>query len=54
MLQREGWKMVGDYSSITMTKGDMKVCFDIVIPTDKGAIYCVHLRRGFEMINVAA
>jgi hypothetical protein len=53
-LQQEGWKMVGSYSSITMTKGDMKDGFSIAIPTDKGAIYCVHLRRGFELINVAA
>jgi hypothetical protein len=52
-LQREGWKMLGDYSSITMTKGDMKVCFDIVIPTEKGAIYCVYLKRGLELATVA-
>ena len=43
-LQREGWKMIGDYSSITMQKGGMTVCFDIVIPTEKGAIYCVYLK----------
>jgi hypothetical protein len=52
-LQREGWTMLGDYNSITMTKGDMKVCFDIVIPTEKGAIYCVYLKRGLELATVA-
>jgi hypothetical protein len=53
-LQREGWTMTGNYDSITMTKGGMTVCFDIVIPTDKGAIYCLYLKRGFEMVNMAA
>jgi hypothetical protein len=43
--------MLGDYSSITMMKGDMKVCFDIVIPTEKGAIY---LKRGMELAVVDA
>ena len=52
-LKHEGWKMIGDYSSITMQKGGMTVCFDIVIPTEKGAIYCVYLKRGGEMANVA-
>jgi hypothetical protein len=37
-----------------MTKGGMPVCFDIVIPTDKGAVYCVYLKRGYEMVNMAA
>jgi hypothetical protein len=37
-----------------MTKEGMNVCFDIVIPTDKGAIYCVYLKRGCEMANVVA
>jgi hypothetical protein len=45
--------MIGDYSSITMQKGSMTLCFDIVIPTDKGAIYCVYLKRGCKMANVA-
>ena len=27
--------------------------FDIVIPTEKGAIYCVYLKRDGEMANVA-
>jgi hypothetical protein len=46
--------MLGDYSSITMMKGDMKVCFDIVVPTKKGAICCVYLKREMELAAVAA
>jgi hypothetical protein len=53
-LQQEGWKMMGDFNSITMTKEGMTVGCDIVIPTNKGAIYCVYLKRGCEMANVVA
>ena len=53
-LQREGWVMIGLSDSITLEKDSVSICFDIVIPTEKGAIYCAYLKRGAEMINMAA
>jgi hypothetical protein len=44
--------MIGDYNSIAVQKGAMTLCFEIVIPTDKGAIYCVYLKCGCEMAYV--
>jgi Zinc knuckle len=51
-LQCDGWKMIGDVNTITMQKGSMTLCFDIVVPTSKDAIYCVYLKRGCKMANV--
>jgi hypothetical protein len=40
-LQRDRWKMIGDYSSITMQKGSITLCFDIVIPQTRAqSIVC--------------
>jgi hypothetical protein len=52
ILQQEGWLMTGDKESNKMTKGDAEICFDIVIPTAKGAIYAMHFKRGGEVANM--
>ena len=44
-LTQEGWTMHGDKSCIKMTKGKASICFDIVIPTAKGAIYAMYFKR---------
>jgi hypothetical protein len=51
-LQQEGWLMTGDKELIKMTKGDAEICFDIVIPTAKGAIYRMYFKRGGEVGNM--
>ena len=38
-LLKDGWQMAGDDESITMSKGPTSIKFDIVIPTQNGAIY---------------
>jgi hypothetical protein len=51
-LQQEGLLMTGDKESIKMTKGNAEICFDIVIPTAKGAIYAMYFKRGVEVANM--
>ena len=41
----DGWKLRRYAESITITKGDHELKFDICIPTPEGAIYTVYLQR---------
>jgi hypothetical protein len=45
--------MHGDKESIKLTKGNAVICFDIVIPTAKGAIYAMYFKQGEEVANMA-
>jgi hypothetical protein len=40
-----GWKMGGDESSIWIAKGNERIEFDILIPTPKGSLYVMHMKR---------
>ena len=51
-LTQEGWTMHGDKECIKMTKGNATICFDIVIPTAKGAIYAMYFKRAEEVATV--
>ena len=51
-LQQEGWIMHGDKEAIKLTKDGATICFDIVIPTAKGAVYAMYFKRGGEVANV--
>jgi hypothetical protein len=51
-LQQEGWLMTGNKESIKMTKGNEEICFNIVVPTAKGAIYAMYFKRGVEVANM--
>jgi hypothetical protein len=44
-----GWKIDGDKEAIWIKKDGMHVQFDIVIPTPKGALYCMYFKRTSEM-----
>ena len=44
-LMKDGWKLNGDDKKIWLTKGDRKIVFDIVIPTTKGAIFAIYIKR---------
>jgi hypothetical protein len=52
-----GWTMGGDKTAIWITKGSMKIVFDIIIPTPKGALYVMCMKRTGgnknEMANAA-
>ena len=47
MLQKD-WESHGNKNRILMTKGSLKISFDIVLPTKKGAIYAALLKPRAE------
>jgi hypothetical protein len=53
MIRNHGWVLGGDDKAIWIQKGDDQVRFDIVIPTPKGALYCMYFKRGREMAMTA-
>ena len=44
-MMKLGWTMGGDANSIWLKSGDMKIVFDILIPTPKGALYVMYMKR---------
>ena len=45
-MMKNGWKLQGDDTKVELVKGSQKLTFDIVIPTPKGAVYCLYFARG--------
>ena len=39
LMMQDGWIMSGNKEEITVTKDGMKISFDIVMPTNTGAVY---------------
>jgi hypothetical protein len=48
-LQNEGWILSGDANAIWLTKGDVKIKFDIKIPISKGVLYAMYHQRDTEI-----
>ena len=44
-MLKQGWSLSGSSEKIVISKGQMHVEFDIVIPTPDGMIFCMYLRR---------
>jgi len=42
---RKGWQLGGNKKSIWLKEGEHRIDFDIVIPTRKGALYCMYHKR---------
>ena len=53
-MQLKGWILGGNMNSTWITKGKAKLVFDIVIPTRKGAVYCMYFRRDRSDVAGAA
>jgi hypothetical protein len=49
---KQGWTMTGDASALMLQKDDKKVVFDIVIPTEKGMLLGMYLKRQVEIASV--
>jgi hypothetical protein len=47
------WILRGDENSIWLEKGRKKIVFDIKITTSTGAIYCMYMKRKFELTNMS-
>ena len=53
MIRHHGWTLGGDENAIWIKKDGNQVRFDIIIPTPKGALYCMYFKRGQEMAMAA-
>jgi hypothetical protein len=49
LVRHSGWKLNGDKDALWIRKGEQEIRFDIVIPTPKGALYCMYYKRAGEM-----
>ena len=48
-MMQDGWIMSGNKEEITVTKDGMKISFDIVIPTNRGAVYAGCFQRNCQV-----
>jgi hypothetical protein len=46
---KEGWELGGNKTAIWLVRNEMKVVFDIVIPTPKGVLFAIYLKRKDEV-----
>ena len=53
MVRNEGWSLGGDKEVIWIEKDGQQLHFYIVIPTPKGALYCMYYKRATEMAMTA-
>ena len=44
-MMQNGWSLSGDKTTMVLRRGQHTIKFDIMIPTPKGAIYCMKLKR---------
>ena len=44
-MLKQGWNLSGSSEAIVISKDNVSVTFDIVIPTPEGMIFCLYLRR---------
>jgi len=44
-LLMDGWTMTGDANAIVMRKGSSEIRFDIVIKTERGAIFATYIKH---------
>jgi hypothetical protein len=42
---KDGWKMTGDSTGMVLKKGNAEVKFDLIIPTHKGVIFAIYIKR---------
>jgi len=42
---KEGWKLTGSATEMTLTKGEVILTFDILIKTGQGTLYCAYFKR---------
>jgi hypothetical protein len=50
MVRHGGWRLNGDKDALWIKKDGQEICFNIVIPTPKGALYCMYYKRVGEMV----
>jgi hypothetical protein len=50
MIRQGGWKLHGDNEAIWIEKDGVEIRFDIIIPTPRGALYCMRYKRKPEAV----
>jgi hypothetical protein len=50
MIRQGGWKLHGDNKAIWLEKDGVEIRFDIIIPTPRGALYCMNYKRQAEAV----
>jgi hypothetical protein len=53
-MMKAGWKLNGDANSIYITKDEARIDFDIKIPTPKGVLFAMYLKRDSEIAGAGA
>ena len=53
MVRNEGWRLGGDEEVIWIEKDGQQLRFDTVIPTPKGALYCMYYKKATKMAMTA-
>jgi len=53
-LIKDGWALGADKNALWLTKGNMKINFDIIIPTPKGMIFAMYMKCEGEIAGVSA
>ena len=53
-LIKNGWTLQADKSALWLTKGNIKINFDIIIPTPKGMIFAMYMKCEGEIAGVSA
>ena len=49
-----GWKLSGEREKLVLTKNGNEITFDIAIPTPKGVIFAIYIKRDGEMAGAGA
>ena len=44
-MLKKGWKLSGNDQALTLAKGDCEISFDIQIPTPKGKLFAMYVKR---------
>jgi hypothetical protein len=44
-MLKKGWKLNGNEKMMTLTKGKDVIKFDIIVPTAKGMLFCLRIKR---------
>jgi hypothetical protein len=52
-LLNNGWKLEGDEKAMIYKKGNATVTFDIKVPTSRGVLYAMYMKRKGEVASVA-
>jgi len=52
-LLKDNWSLAGSKDCLTLTKDGKEIVFDICIPTPKGMIFAMYVRRDSEMAGAA-